>query len=281
MELKPFYDGGQNGRLLEYNPYHGPGGKFASKGNAVQTVAYGGKSRSGLSPSKAGKLAGKSWNKDAVANRGSARLAQDAAAKGRGNGASDDAVGRSVALRQSGLPKRKAIAAAKAGINAARAERGQKRAYKTAPKKGDLLLGRETVPQTAKHTKRTSSGERPSKAERFGMSIRRRGQKPRLEQDTRDRHAMGQAAPRTRSAMSKREAVPQNDKKYTKALRVGKKSSSTPLGQLKQFEASGAKFYGSKRLMQDQSVSGYNAKSAKARKAQSASTTLRLKRGGS
>lgn len=244
MDLQPFYSGAD--RLQEYNPYHGKGGRFTSKGGAVQTVAYAGKGPGGIKPGRAAKLAAAAA-KAGYGSRESPLMRQDAVARAKkandwdgGDGLAASKMGQHLArsARGSGLTKterRSDARAARSEINAARRSRGQKRLYKAAPKKGDLLLGRETVPQNPKKfVKRTSSGQRPSPEARKAMSVARRGQDVTLKQDTAARKAAGKAIPRTRSAVrnelgligKKREGVAQDPMKFTtgkKRTYAGKK----------------------------------------------------------
>lgn len=78
--------------VLEYNPYHGKGGKFSSKGGAVQTVAYSGKRPKGH---KAEQVAGGHALNQAL--HGSQRLAQDTNTRG-------DRVSHMAAARQASSP---------------------------------------------------------------------------------------------------------------------------------------------------------------------------------
>lgn len=175
LDLQPFEPTG----LLEYNPYHGKDGKFSSKGGAVHTVAYSG--RSGLAGKSAAGMKAAIARHAQRAGEGSSRLAQDNREHGGIGG------GRSKAGNKVG---RERLAAAR----------------------------RERAPEGPSHTKRTSSGQRPKAAAKAAMRIDRRGSTPRLEQDSRARAAAGQAAPRTRSAMSRRlkmEKVEQDGGKYT------------------------------------------------------------------
>lgn len=125
------------GELQEYNPYHGKGGRFASKGQAVQTVAYAGKRPGGFkSPAQAGK-AEAARRSGPWAPTDSPFMRQAAAAKakaaddfdgGDGLRASHSGTRLARAARGSGLTRKEraeTASRARSEINAARASRGQ------------------------------------------------------------------------------------------------------------------------------------------------------------
>lgn len=185
------------GELQEYNPYHGKGGKFVSKGQAVQTVAYGGKGPGGLTPTRGAKLVAAA-EKAGLKPEGSSLMRQDAKrsftdkhsrASGLFGRARKDAQGV-----KAGTVNPKAAASSKALAYQRRAEASMEGGKRQAPEH------RERVEQNPKKfTKRMSSGKNPGEGVRRALSP--------LERHDRKLHGEGTSTARGSHALAARQAA--------------------------------------------------------------------------